>query len=118
MLIAKPQNRAIRSNLRSLSTICGDRCAACTAHALPHGARPAALAAIARTTGGASSTATKLILCVSVLMRCSANSFASAYLYRRILGLIPLLLKVGAMHGTHYETTNPSLVCTNPTSSG
>ena len=34
------------------------------------------------------------------------------------LGLIPLLLKVGAMHGTHYETTNPSLVCTNPTSSG
>jgi hypothetical protein len=34
------------------------------------------------------------------------------------LGLIPLLLKVGAMHGTHYETTNPSLVCTHPTSSG
>ena len=34
------------------------------------------------------------------------------------LGLIPLLLKVGAVHGTHYETTNPSLVCTNPTSSG
>ena len=33
-------------------------------------------------------------------------------------GLISLLLKVGAMHGTHYETTNPSLVCTNPTSSG
>ena len=29
-----------------------------------------------------------------------------------------MLLKVGAMHGTHYETTNPSLVCTNPTSSG
>ena len=34
------------------------------------------------------------------------------------LGLLPLLLEVGAMHGTHYETTNPSLVCTNPTSSG
>ena len=34
------------------------------------------------------------------------------------MGLIPLLLKVGTMHGTHYETTNPSLVCTNPTSSG
>ena len=29
-----------------------------------------------------------------------------------------LLLKVGTVHGTHYETTNPSLVCTNPTSSG
>ncbi len=34
------------------------------------------------------------------------------------MGLIPLLLKVGAMHSTHYETTNPFLVCTNPTSSG
>ena len=29
VLIAKPANRAIRSDLRSLSTICGDRCAAC-----------------------------------------------------------------------------------------
>jgi len=77
VLISKPANRAIRSDLRSLSTVCGDRCAACAAHALPHGARSAALAAIARTTVGASSTATKL----SVLMRCSANSFASAYLW-------------------------------------
>jgi hypothetical protein len=34
------------------------------------------------------------------------------------LGLIPLLLKVGAMHGTHYETNNPSLICTNATSCG
>ena len=48
MLIAKPQNRAIRSDLRSLSTICGDRCAACAAHALPHGARPAALGLFSR----------------------------------------------------------------------
>ena len=73
MLIAKPQNRAIRSDLRSLSTICGDRCAACAAHALPHGARSAAPAAIARTNGGVSSSATKL----SVTMRCPANSFTS-----------------------------------------
>ena len=57
VLISKPANRAIRSDLRSLSTVCGDRCAACAAHALPHGARSAALAAIARTTVGASSTA-------------------------------------------------------------